>query len=173
MLLFDGTWPTHILYIKSTVPSRSCDVLVSNKRQNRHKISDGMNEPAKLNYLTSSTSDLACSYVSQVKGRDPSHLSHREKLQFRGDGYEQPITMQIEGRHRRGRRRHHSQYPVSDCGTQTEQQSWEALRALGEGEGAGPGLCAYASGYVQLGLGLSTCSLSLYLLVYASIMADE
>lgn len=131
-----------------------------------------ISEPAKLNYLTSSTSDLTCSYVSQVKGRDLSHLSHREALQFRGDGYEQPVTTQIEGRHRRGRRRHHSQYPVSDCGTQTEQQSWEALRALGGVEGAGPGLGAYASGYVLLGLGLSTCSLSLYLLVYASIMAD-
>ncbi|XP_029576139.1 PDZ domain-containing protein 4-like [Salmo trutta] len=81
-----------------------------------------------------------------VKGRDLSHLSHREALQFRGDGYEQPVTTQIEGRHRRGRRRHHSQYPVSDCGTQTEQQSWEALRALGGVEEAGPGLGAYASG---------------------------
>lgn len=86
-----------------------------------------------------------------------------------GGGYEQPITMQIEGRHGRGRRAHHSQYPMSDCSIKMERPSWEALRALGVVEGAGPSLGAYAPGYVLLGLGLCSGSLSLYLLVYACV----
>ncbi|XP_029579900.1 E3 ubiquitin-protein ligase PDZRN3-B [Salmo trutta] len=81
-----------------------------------------------------------------VKGHDLSQLSRREALHFMGGGYEQPITMQIEGRHGRGRRAHHSQYPMSDCSTKMERPSWEALRALGVVEGAGPSLGAYAPG---------------------------
>ncbi|KAL1021194.1 hypothetical protein UPYG_G00009990 [Umbra pygmaea] len=81
-----------------------------------------------------------------VKGRDLSNLSRREALNILEGCYEQPNPMQSEGHPGRGRRHHHSQYLMSDCSSQAERPSWEALRALGVVDETRPDFGAYAPG---------------------------
>lgn len=109
VLLFDGTWPTHILYIKSTVLSRSCGVLVSNKKQNRHKIWDGMKQSISVNQQNSTTSL-------------PLHLTLHVHMSPRSKG----VTCLISATERR----------CSSGGTAMSSQSLHRLRGgTGEGEG--------------------------------------
>ncbi|XP_029993845.1 uncharacterized protein LOC115421966 [Sphaeramia orbicularis] len=75
---------------------------------------------------------------TKAKTHDQSRYRHREELHF-VDEYGQPITVHVDGRRGRGRRRRRSHCAV-ECSAPPERQ-WDALRVMGlmDGEdGQGP-----------------------------------